>query len=254
VKNTTRIVSQYFNNQSLRFVIFIHKGRVRQHWRSQIPLIIHTLPFEIGKRLYSSHLSSVTRHNKSGFSLITVVISLEQTHLLNRGQQYIQFVQGLAPTPVAIDVLDHTRDRDPICLWIGQHIDAINRDLQLHLNQCHGCFDISDRPSVQILAVPLPDCLGLDGLCNLTTQPITILVDIGRLHHEEWLALIAHEYAHACLGQAGHDQRFAAVLSHLCIGLGLEPPSKQGDLAYLAAWPPYTRTLDPLAFWRGEIG
>lgn len=234
------------------------KGRI---YGQTLP-IIHTLPFEIGKRLYSPRLGTVNQaqYIRLPISLLAVVISLEHTHLLKRGLHYVQSVQRLAPAstifvPTIIDVLDNIRDRDLICTWIGQHIDAINRDLQLHLNQCHGCFDTHDRPSIQILAVPLASSLGLDGLCNLTTQPITILVDIGRLHPEDWLALIAHEYIHAYLGRAGHDQRFATVLSYLCIGLGLEPPPPGKDTpSYLAVWPPCTRTLDPLAFWRGEPG
>ncbi|HEY9751712.1 MAG TPA: hypothetical protein V6C46_02085 [Coleofasciculaceae cyanobacterium] len=195
-----------------------------------------------------------SRHNKTSPSPIVVVLSLEQTHLRNRGLQYVQSVQRLAPVPTMIDVLDNLCC-DRICTWIGQHIDAVNRDLQLYLEQCHRCFEVSDRPCVQILAVPLADSWGLDGLCQLTTRPITILVDIGRLADTEWLALIAHEYAHAYLGEAGHHQQFAKVLSHLCLGLGLEPPAVgQTTSAYLAAWPPYTRSSNPLAFWQGKPG
>ncbi len=167
------------------------------------------------------------------------------------GVSYLQSVQFLLPDALTMDVIDNLRDRVSIYRWIGRSIDNINRLLQSHLNACHQCFNVSDRRSIQILAVPFASSVRLDGFCNISTNPISILVDVGRVAPPDWLALVAHEYAHAHLGYQGHDQNFARVLGHLCLGLGLPQPPVDNDRS-LYYWPPYQPTLDPSAFWRGE--
>ncbi len=156
-----------------------------------------------------------------------------------------------------VEVLPDWHDRMAICTWIGQHIDAINAELYRHLMACYGCFYAQNRPSIQVLAAPLSSGWGIDAQCNILAQPITILIDVGRVAHQDWLAIVAHEYAHAQVGHPGHNQEFLAILVHLCLGLGLEPPHHPPGLspaaleAELRSWP-YCHSLgDPLAFWRG---
>lgn len=164
-----------------------------------------------------------------------------------RGLDYLYFMRSLSPEPDAIDVLFSPALRTPICTSIGTYITTINTRLNLCLQACHDCLHPWQRPQVQIFATPLAAAFGLDGLCNLKTQPITILVDVGRVWPDDWLALVAHEYAHACLNQPGHCNQFAQLISHLASGLHLPPP-----LLPSPSWhhfPPYRSTPDPLAFW-----
>jgi hypothetical protein len=169
-----------------------------------------------------------------------------------RGLAYLQSVQSWLPTEVEIEVMANLRDRVTICTWIGNYIDRVNSRLQDCLTACHDCFHPIDRPTIQIFAVPLPQFCGLDGLCNLDLTPTTIAIDVGRVPPPDWLSLVAHEYTHAQIGKPGHDRNFAAVLSHLCLGLGLPTPIDLSETA-LSRCPPYPSALDPLLFWRGEI-
>jgi hypothetical protein len=180
------------------------------------------------------------------------VITSSQNTTYQAGVKYLQRVQILLPDPQMIDVMDNLRDRVLICSWIGNQIEDINKLLQAHLNACHDCFDLGVRRSIQILAIPFSSSVQLDGFCNITTVPTTILVDVGRVAPGDWLALVAHEYAHAHLGYPGHDREYARVLSHLCLGLGFPQPSLIPDDRSLYYWPPYSPTIDPLAWWRGE--
>lgn len=169
----------------------------------------------------------------------------------NRGVEYLRRMQSLLPDPAMVDVMGNLRDRSIICTFIGENIDGVNADLRRCLVACHDCFHPQHHRPIQIFAVPLAPSFGVDGLCQLSQGAIAILVDVGRLARHDWLRLVAHEYAHAYLNNPGHGQEFAAVLSHLCLGLGLEPPPNQIN-SLLRSWPPYPPALDPLAFWRGE--
>jgi hypothetical protein len=151
-----------------------------------------------------------------------------------------------------LDVMENLRDRVSICTWIGKEIAALNWLLQSLITACDDCFHPGDRRAVQIFALPLADRVCLDGFCNLTAAPTTILVDVGRVDRADWLALVAHEYAHAHVGSPGHHHEFASVLTHLCLGLGLAQPLPR-QLDNLHSWPPYAPVADPLALWRGEI-
>ncbi len=148
-----------------------------------------------------------------------------------------------------VDVMANLRDRVSICTWIGTSIGSVNLRLQSCLKVCDECFNPVDRRSIQIFAVPLATSVRLDGFCNIDTNPTTILVDVGRVPPPDWLALIAHEYAHAHLGVAGHDAEYAMILDRLCLGLGLPSIGQNTNLHH---WPPYQPTIDPVAFWRGE--
>ena len=139
-----------------------------------------------------------------------------------------------------------------VCGWIGENIDRINLKLKDCLQACHDCLHPQERRPMQIFAAPLAPTLGLDGFCNIRITPVTLLVDVGRVYPEDWLAIVAHEYAHAHLGNSGHDATFATLLSHLCLGLGLDLPIwEPGMEMKLRHWPPCPSRSDPLAFWRG---
>jgi len=107
--------------------------------------------------------------------------------------------------------------------------------------------------TIQIFATPLAQSFGIDGFCNLQTDPISVLIDVGRVVPENWLRLVAHEYAHAHAGSPGHHQRFAQSLAHLCLGLEIAPPLCQLDQEdSLRFYPDCLATHDPLAFWQGK--
>ena len=156
-----------------------------------------------------------------------------------------------------VDVLYDLRDCPAICTWIGHHIDGINAELYRHLLACYSCFYAQNRRSIQVLAAPLSPAFGIDAQCNILAHPIAILIDVGRVAPQDWLAIVVHEYAHAQVGHPGHNQEFFEVLAHLCLGLGLEPPHWQPGLSGVALenelryWPHCQPLADPLAFWRG---
>jgi hypothetical protein len=165
---------------------------------------------------------------------------------------YLKHVQQLALEPAMVDVFDLCR-RSEVCTWIGTFIDQVNATLKTYLEACHACFRTWERRSLQIWAAPLEQSFGIDGLCNLKTRPMTILIDVGRVVQQDWLGLVIHEYAHAHLGTPGHTPEFAAVLAHLCLGLGLATPIWQpGQEAMLRHWPHCQPTPNPLAFWMGQ--
>ncbi len=169
-----------------------------------------------------------------------------------RGYQYLNAVRQLALEPEMIDVTDNRTESERICTWIGYHIEAINAQLNAYLEACHGCFHPEHRRPMQILATPLAQQYGIDGLCNILVSPTVILIDVGRTAPEDWLSIVVHEYAHAHLRSPGHDVRFFNTISHLCLGLGLEPPHWQPDMeTYLRNWPPCASRANPLTFWMG---
>ncbi|WP_017720251.1 hypothetical protein [Kamptonema formosum] len=174
-----------------------------------------------------------------------------------RGAEYLNAVRRLALHPEAIGVADDINERIRICTWIGHNIDAVNAELEACLDACHSCFYPQDRRVMRILAAPLAGQFGVDALCNILAQPVAILIDAGRIHPQDWLGVVAHEYAHAHLGAPGHDRHFLAAISHLCLGLGLDLPVwdrawQAGEReAWLRNWPHCRPTPDPLAFWKG---
>ncbi|WP_245940158.1 hypothetical protein [Stenomitos frigidus] len=172
------------------------------------------------------------------------------TDPFTRGLDYLYGVRSLALVPDMVDVVHDMEQRRPICVWVGHHIEAVNSALNECLLACHACFHPWEQPAIQIFAAPLAQSFGLDGLCNLKTKPMTILIDVGRLAPKDWLLLVSHEYAHAHAGSPGHHDAFARSLTHLCLGLGIVPPPDQA--ANLPSYPDYRSTKDPLAFWRGK--
>jgi hypothetical protein len=164
-----------------------------------------------------------------------------------QGLDYLYQARVHALDADMVDIVFDFDQRSPICTWIGTHIDRLNAKLYALLQICHNCFHTTQQPPFHILAAPLADRYGIDGLCNLDTA--TILIDVGRVHPDDWLALVMHEYAHAHANSPGHHAQFAQSLSHLCLGLAIAPPVSH---TMLPAYPPYRSTAAPLAFWRGE--
>lgn len=153
-----------------------------------------------------------------------------------------------------VDQVDDLERRVPVCTWIGDHIDAVNTQLNASLQACHDCFHLEERPAVQIFAAPLAQAFGLDAFCNFQTYPISLVIDVGRMLPQDWLLAVAHEYAHAQAGFPGHHQQFARSLAHLCLGLEIAPPASVPDQEdRLRSYPAYASTLDPLAFWLGRV-
>jgi hypothetical protein len=169
-----------------------------------------------------------------------------------RGLEYLYWVRSLAVDPDLISVMQDLDQRTIVCEWVGQHIESINAELSDCLQSCHDCFHYWQQRSIQVLAAPFAAAFELDGICNLHTQPITILVDVGRVAAEDWLALVAHEYAHAHLGSPGHGADFSRILTHLCRGLGLDLSALPQTETEWRCFPPYRRTASALDFWGGR--
>ena len=178
-----------------------------------------------------------------------------------RGLDYLHHVRTLALEPDIVNMFDRSTDASAdrqrqytaIYTWIGLHINTVNAELNACLNACQECFQLGERPAVQIFAAPLTPSYGIDGVCNLRTNPITILVDTGRVDSKDWLGLVAHEYTHAYVGSPGHQHSFFTVLSHLCLGLGFEPPPwKSGSEQQLRSWPPGRPLPNSVSFWLGQ--
>ncbi len=176
-----------------------------------------------------------------------------------RGISYLRQVRRLALSPLMIDVIDdgglaNSHHHREICTWIGENIQAVNATLTDYLDACHQCFALCDRPAIQIFATPLAEQFGIDGLCNIFVNPIAILIDVGRTSPNHWLGIVAHEYAHACVGDVGHGEQFAKILTHLCLGLGLDLPVWEPETmeAWLSNYPHCQLMIDPLAFWFGQ--
>jgi hypothetical protein len=152
-----------------------------------------------------------------------------------------------------IDLIYDLENRTAICIWIGNHIDAVNAALKTCLQTCHDCFHPWEQPTIQIFAAPLAQSLRIAGLCKLGTDSATLLIDVGRVIPEHWLTLVVHEYAHAHAGSPGHHQEFARSLTHLCLGLGIVPPANQpGMEVNLRFYPDCCSTQNPLGFWQGK--
>ena len=183
--------------------------------------------------------------------LVNSLILTASTDPFIRGLDYLYGLRSLAIDPEMIDVMHDPVMRVPVATWIGENIDRINAELQILVQACDDCFHETSRPQIQIWAAPLADAYNICGLCNLQTQPITLLVDLGRVEPTDWLALVVHEYAHAQAGTPGHHQDFATALIHLCRGLSLPLPNlKPGQEEHLRLYPTCRITLNPLNWWQ----
>lgn len=181
------------------------------------------------------------------------LIVTTNTDPFTRGLDYLYGLRSLAIDSEMIDVMHDPVLRVPVATWIGENIDQVNTELQTLVQACHDCFYETSRPQIQIWAAPLAQSYNICGLCNLQTQPTTLLVDLGRVASVDWLALVVHEYAHAQAGSPGHHQDFAAALMHLCRGLSLELPAIAfGQEDILRLYPDCQIVLDSWAWWQGK--
>lgn len=132
-------------------------------------------------------------------------------------------------------------------------LDQLNQRFYAQLVACQDCFHPANRVAVQIYVAPINPRFQADAFCNLQQSVATIVVDPSRIAPSDWLAVVAHEYAHV-VGGAGHGPRYARMLGHLCLGLGLGDPGANLGLmseADLQSYPP-CRSLPPAAdFWWG---
>ncbi len=186
--------------------------------------------------------------------LVSSLIITTSTDPMTRGLDYLYGLRSLAIEPEMIDVMHDPDRRVPVTTWIGENIDRINTELQTLVQACEDCYYGIDRPLIQIWAAPLADAYNICGLCNLQTQPITLLVDLGRVKPADWLALVVHEYAHAQAGSPGHHQDFAAALVHLCRGLSLDLPAiEPGAEDIFRLHPACQIVSDSWSWWQGQL-
>jgi hypothetical protein len=185
--------------------------------------------------------------------LANSLILTTSTDPFTRGLDYLYGLRSLAIDPDMIDIMHNPNHRISVATWIGDNIDRINTELQALVQACHDCFHETSRPQIQIWAAPLADAYNICGLCNLQTQPTTLLVDLGRVDRSDWLALVVHEYAHAQAGSPGHHQDFAIALTHLCRGLSLElPTTEPGQEDNLRLYPVCQIITDSWPWWQGQ--
>jgi hypothetical protein len=176
---------------------------------------------------------------------------IENDRTLDKALAYLGFVQDFELEPGMVNFLE--QERAVAYPWLANQIDPINQQLQAHLQACQDCFFPENQRLVQIFAAPINPRLKIDGFCDIRANPITILVDPGRIEPRDWLGLVAHEYAHAITGTVGHSPKFAGILQHICIGLGLGLTSLELlTEKQLCSAPPCRQTLDPIAFWLGQ--
>lgn len=166
------------------------------------------------------------------------------------GKAYLEFLQQFALEPGMIDV---SCPIEPI----GGHLDRLNALLNQHLVACQDCFYPADRVAAQVWAGPIDSKFGVDAFCNVQVRPAALIIDVSRVVPDDWPRLVAHEYAHAIVGDSGHSRRYAEVLQHLCRGWGWEllPTFAHGGIdcygTTLATFPPCRSTPRPMDFWQG---
>ena len=164
--------------------------------------------------------------------------------------EYLQRLQQFELEPGMINLL--AQEKSCAYPWIAANIDRVNQILDRHIVACQDCFFPANRCAVSILAAPIRPKWGIDGFCNVRVDPAVILVDVGRIMPGDWLRLVAHEYAHAMVGSAGHSAKYATVLQHLCLGLGFEWDAQcRSQAAGLQSYPPCVMMSNPIEFWCG---
>ncbi|MEB3289592.1 MAG: hypothetical protein VKI82_06730 [Leptolyngbya sp.] len=133
---------------------------------------------------------------------------------------------------------------------LGQEIHSLNQRLRQILLDLLTGLRPEARPSLQIVAAPLALKVGIDGCCNLHTQPITLIVDPSRIAPTDWPHLVAHELAHATARETGHGPEFLRSLTILCLAQDLPlPPSDSLQRGLLPYWPPCQPNPQADHFW-----
>ncbi|WOD39223.1 hypothetical protein [Nodosilinea sp. E11] len=175
--------------------------------------------------------------------------------------QYLGVLRDLAVQPSWISLAHIADPPGEVLLWMGQHLYRVNQRLNEILADLLDCFAPAQQPNVQILAAPLAPQAKVDGFCNDRTQPITLMVDPGRIVPADWPGLVAHELAHAIAqgrrdgasesDREGHSEPFRRAIAHLCLAQDLPLPAPQLEAAALRYWPPCRRNPQPEQFWLG---
>ncbi len=173
-----------------------------------------------------------------------------KTDPVSRASRYLAWVRQFLPDYDWVTVTTIADAELAVLTAIGFHIEAINQQLTLLLAELVSCWPGHRQRSVQILAAPLAPRLGIDGFCNMTVVPTTLIVDPGRVEFRDWSHLIAHELAHAMAQTPGHGPGFCRALEHLCVAQGLPLPPPQPEL--LRFWPPCQPHPQPTQFWLGN--
>jgi hypothetical protein len=172
----------------------------------------------------------------------------ENAETPRKSAQYLGVVRDLSINPYWVGLSEQGSDCSVALNWLASHIGSINRELDAILQDCLGCFHAGQRPEVQIFAAPILPRAGIDGFCNPDVQPVTLVVDPGRVARADWYRLVIHELAHAMAKSAGHGEPFRTALGHLCLAFDLPtPPDDSPDL--LQIWPPYEANPHWAEFW-----
>ena len=169
-----------------------------------------------------------------------------------KGVEYLRVIRDLAMNPAWIGISEQAADCSAALDWIGTHIGPVNRELHGILQECLSCFHASQRPAVQIFAAPILTKAGVDGFCNLEVQPVTLVVDPGRVIYSDWYKLVMHELAHGIARTAGHGEKFRLALAHLCLAFDLPPPPAVDAGQRLQSWPPYGSHENQSGFWQSS--
>ncbi|MBE9109436.1 hypothetical protein IQ273_08405 [Nodosilinea sp. LEGE 07298] len=169
-----------------------------------------------------------------------------------RATQYLSLLRDLAVQPSWVS-LDHIADPPGAALiWIGLHIHEVNQPLNAILSDLLACFEVSQRPRVQLFAAPIATRAGVDGFCSDRSVPTTLMVDPSRIVPADWPGLVAHELAHSVAGASGHGVEFERAIAHLCLAQDLPVPAPTIDANALSHWPPCRRHPQPETFWLGQ--
>ena len=169
---------------------------------------------------------------------------------VGRASRYLAWVRQLLPGCDWVTLTDISQTELAMLVALGSHIQAINQELTLLLADLISCWPNYHQRSVQILAAPLAPRLRIDGFCNMTVVPTTLIVDPGRVDPRDLTHLVAHELAHAIAQTPGHGPGFYRALEHLCLAQGLPLPPPQPEL--LKFWPPCQPHPQSTQFWLGN--
>ncbi len=169
---------------------------------------------------------------------------------VSRASRYLGWVRQFLPAYDWVSIA--TVDQAELALLnaLGLHIQTINQQLALLLANLISCWPDHRQRALRILAAPLAPHLQIDGFCNMTVAPTTLIVDPGRVEPRDWPHLVTHELAHAMAQTPGHGPEFYRALEHLCMAQDLPLPPTQPDL--LKFWPPCQPHPQPRQFWLGN--
>lgn len=165
-----------------------------------------------------------------------------------RASHYLYQVRRRSPDPNWIRMANPDHQYLAVLTWMGNHVDTLNQTFHGILTDLIACWPVHQRIAVDILVAPLDPDLGIDGFCCFHPQPITLVVDPGRIIAANWPQLVGHEVAHAMARSPGHGEPFYQALTHLCIAQGWPLPPRDR----LPYWPPCQPHPQPEQFWLGN--